>query len=99
MTSKDGTDFDFNTAEQLSSVLTQLSEKINWLAWARATQGSKYLDAMGHSWEGAKRSRFDHESAGHQAALAALAAQAQTVRKQVDNAITHALAARQAAGH
>ncbi|MFC4035026.1 hypothetical protein ACFO3J_26665 [Streptomyces polygonati] len=97
--SEDGTDFDFAAAELLSSVLSQLSEKVNWLAWVRATQAGKCLDPVGGSWEGARRHQFDHRSASHQAALASLAAEALTARQQVDNAITHAFAARQAGPH
>jgi hypothetical protein len=92
-------DFDFAAAEELRAVLSRLNEKIQWLAWVRSTQGRNHLDSVTDRWQGAKRGRFDKESETHQAALAALAAEALSLRGEVDGAIATATADLRAARH
>ncbi|CAK7282807.1 hypothetical protein [Streptomyces misionensis] len=89
---KDAEKFDFAAAEELRSILTQLNEKIQWLAWVRSTQGKALLDPVAGRWQGGKRTQFDKESGSHRAALTALAAEALALRGHVDGAIATATA-------
>ena len=90
--------YDFAAAADLSSLLTQLSSKLNDLATLRAkTRGSLLGDPAAPqptTWTGGKRTEFEGRYRSQQAGIGQLAQQALSIKARVDQATADANQAR-----
>lgn len=78
--------YDIGAGENLSSLLTQLNDKLVNLASQRAGWKQIYLDCDPGNWTGGDRAAFDADFPREQAGLSAYAEAALTAKKQVEAA-------------
>jgi hypothetical protein len=90
--------YDFAAADELSRALNQLVDKIHWLNWVRDTRSSKYFDCGEQSWRGKNHDQFVRDLHAQRRSLNALAQEAASLKRQVDNA-TAAATAKLSANH
>ncbi|MEK8174260.1 hypothetical protein NKH77_50515 [Streptomyces sp. M19] len=84
-------EYDFQAADRLSWVLKQLVEKIDWFLWLRDGQRKALLGtAHSDNWQGAKRTRYEHDLARQRAALIGLRDEASRLKARVDHATAQA---------
>jgi hypothetical protein len=88
--------YDFDAAARLSSQLTELAAKLEWLAWLRDRERGTLLGSpSSDNWKGKRRQRFEQEFYREQSALRALAGEARDMKSKVDAATVQAEMARQ----
>ncbi|MFE2384979.1 hypothetical protein [Streptomyces misionensis] len=90
--------YDFAAADELSRALKQLVNKIHWLIWVRDTRSSKYFDCGEQSWCGKNHDQFVRDLQAQRRVLNALAQEAASLKRQVDDA-TAAATAKLSANH
>ncbi|MGW3567790.1 hypothetical protein ACWDSL_28710 [Streptomyces sp. NPDC000941] len=84
-------EFDYQAADRLSWVLKQFIEKIDWFLWLRNGQRKALLSTpTSANWQGAKRTRYEHDLARQRAALIHLREEATRLKAHVDHATTQA---------
>ncbi|MEU5613892.1 hypothetical protein ACI2L4_10740 [Streptomyces sparsogenes] len=91
-------EFDYQAADRLSWVLKQFGEKIDWFLWLRNGRREALLSTPdSDNWQGAKRTRYEHDLARQRAALIHLKDEAKRLKARVDDATAqaHARHARQ----
>jgi outer membrane murein-binding lipoprotein Lpp len=89
--------YDFDAAARLSSQLSQLASKLEWLAWLRDRERSTLLGSpRSDNWKGKRRDRFEQEFRREQSRLKTLAEEAREMKSKVDAATANAHAAQKA---